>query len=281
MQQWTRSTNCLSWMNLTDLHPWRTCWRPLTHWHVIKLQGRRTSHQKPSKSAKIIHLSTISMSSSASAGMKARSPNTVTLYKKWVTEVIAIITVAYHSSALLRKPSHAWFWRECSHLQTVSTLNLSSGLELTDQPLTWYFRSGNSRKNAENSNKHCSLPLSTWPKLLILLVKVIPLHYFKELNALLNSSKDQTLSWQHARHSSIWWLIIWTPPNQQWGKAGLCTCTYTFWHFLLTLSQTCIWVRVGKPSSSWNSKNYRFLWNTTRPWVFIGSFWFLGVGGRG
>ena len=109
--------------------------------------------------------------------------------KTRVTEATATITVAYHYSALLVRPSHECFWRDCNYLQTISTPNLSAGSEPRDQPLTWSFHFGNSRKGAKNRDNHCSLPLSTWPKISTLLAGVASLHYFKELDALLNSSK--------------------------------------------------------------------------------------------
>ena len=59
------------------------------------------SQQKSAKSAKILHLSTISVSFSANAGMKAQFPvhdaYIVTLYNTMVTEVNAIVAIAYHS----------------------------------------------------------------------------------------------------------------------------------------------------------------------------------------
>ena len=163
------------------------------HRHVTKLQGRMASHQRSSKSAKnntlVNHLHELLCQcwDEGTIPQDMRDANIVTLYKNKGDRrdcnnyrgisLLSIVGKAFARVLMKRLQllaDHIYPESQCGFRAKRSTVDMIFSLRQLQE------------KCRDN---HCSLPLSTWPKLLTLLTGVASLHYFKELDTLLNSSK--------------------------------------------------------------------------------------------
>ena len=75
------------------------------------------------------------------------------------------ITMEYPTSALLGRPSPAWYWTGCRCLLSAFTQKCSLDSGLQDQQLTWFSHYISSKRSAMSRGNLCTLHLSIWPRL--------------------------------------------------------------------------------------------------------------------